>query len=428
MSAEKIITKNFDLPESWTLAVYEKTGGYGALAKVLSMKPEEVIAEVKNSGLRGRGGAGFPCGMKWGFVPQNTGKPVYLCINADESEPGTFKDRPILEKDPHRLIEGAIIASYAIRARTGYLYIRGEFELPLRRIEQAVREAYQKGALGRKILGSDYDLDLFVHRGAGAYICGEETALISSLEGNRGYPRIKPPFPAVQGLFNCPTVVNNVETLAALPFIIKEGAARYRSFGTEKSPGTKLFSVCGPVKKPGVYELAMGTPMRTLIREYCGGMQEGKILKAVIPGGSSVPVLNAAEVEEVNLDYESLQSKGSLLGSGGVIVIDEGTCMVRALMNLARFYSHESCGQCSPCREGTGWAYQILKRMEEGGTPRWEGRSADLDLLLDIGQKMTGATICVLADALAMPIASFIGKFRDEFERHIGSRCVTNPG
>ena len=356
--------------------------------------------------------------MKWGFVPQNTGNPIYLCVNADESEPGTFKDRPILEKDPHRVIEGALIASYAIQAHVAYLYIRGEFDLSHKRITAAIREAYAKGYLGKNILGSGYDLEMHIHRGAGAYICGEETALLSSIEGYRGYPKIKPPFPAVKGLFGCPTVVNNVETLAAVPWILEHGAAAYKQIGTEKSPGTKLFSVCGPVKRPGVYEVPLGMPLRTLLREQCGGMQEGKILKAVIPGGSSVPILTAQEVEEVQLDYESLQSKGSMLGSGGVIVIDEGYCMVKALMNLARFYSHESCGQCSPCREGTGWAYKVRERIEAGG-----GTAADIDLLLDIGKKMTGATICVLADALAMPIASYIGKFRGEFENHVQTRC-----
>lgn len=414
---ERVITKNFDLPESWTVGVYEKTGGYQAARRALQMKPPEVISEVKNSGLRGRGGAGFPCGMKWGFVPQDTGKPIYLCINADESEPGTFKDRAILEKDPHSVIEGAIIAAYAIQAHIAYFYLRGEFDLPLKRVEQALKEATQRGYLGKKAFGL-YDLEIHLHRGAGAYICGEETALLSSIEGERGYPKIKPPFPAVKGLFGCPTVVNNVETLAALPFIIDKGAGAYKKIGTEKSPGTKLFSVCGPVKKPGVYEIPLGTPLRFLLREHCGGMQDGKVLKAVVPGGSSVPVLTAPEVEEVNLDYESLQAKGSLLGSGGVIVIDEGYCMVRALMNLARFYAHESCGQCSPCREGTGWAYQVLQRLERGG-----GKNEDIDLLLDIGKKMTGATICVLADALAMPIASTITKFRSEFENHVGSQC-----
>lgn len=416
---EPVITRNFSLPNSHTIGVYEKTGGYQALKRALKMKPAEVIQEVKESGLRGRGGAGFPTGAKWGFVPQNTGKPIYLCINADESEPGTFKDRAILERDPHRVLEGSIIAAYAIGAHTAYIYIRGEFDLPLKRIEQALKEAYEEGYLGKGILGTKFHLEVVVHRGAGAYICGEETALLESIEGKRGYPRIKPPFPAVVGLFGCPTVVNNVETLAALPYILQKGAEEYRKMGTEKSPGTKLFSICGPVQRPGVYELPLGTPLRTLIREQARGMRKGKVLKGVIPGGSSVPVLTAQEVEGVHLDYESLQANGSLLGSGGVIVIDRDTCMVRALMNLARFYAHESCGQCSPCREGTGWAYKILKRMEEGG-----GTAEDIGLLLDIGKKMMGTTICVLADSLSMPIASYIGKFREEFEGHVGRRCT----
>jgi NADH-quinone oxidoreductase subunit F len=415
---ERVLTKNFDIPESHTLQAYEKTGGYSALKKALGMKPEEVTEEVKNSGLRGRGGAGFPAGMKWSFVPKNTGKAVYLCVNADEGEPGTFKDRAILEKDPHLMIEGTLIASYAIGAKTAYVYVRGEFDLPTRRLEAAVKEAYAKGYAGKNILGTGYDCELFVHRGAGAYICGEETALLNSLEGNRGYPRIKPPFPAVEGLFKCPTVVNNVETLAAVPYIIENGAAGYKRIGTEKSPGTKLFSVSGPVMRPGVYEVEMGYPMRKFLHEDVGWMRPGKVLKAVIPGGSSMPVLTAQEVEEVNLDYESIAAKGSLLGSGGMIVIDEDTCMVWALENLARFYSHESCGQCSPCREGTGWSYKILKRMVHG-----ESKKEDIDLLLDIGQKMAGKTICVLADSLSMPIASYIGKFREEFEAHTRGAC-----
>lgn len=420
---ELVITKNFNLPDSHTLAVYESTGGYQSARKVLAMKPADVIAEVKNSGLRGRGGAGFPAGMKWGFVPTNTGKPTYLCVNADESEPGTFKDRPILEKDPHRVIEGAIITAYAIGSHRSYIYIRGEFDLSRRRMESALKEAYAKGYLGKNIFGLGYDLDLHLHQGAGAYICGEETALLNSLEGNRGYPRIKPPFPAIEGLFGCPTVVNNVETVAAIPYILEKGAAAYKKMGTEKSPGTKLFSVSGPVVKQGIYEVELGLPMRKFINEYCGGMKPGKILKAVIPGGSSMPVLNAQEVEDVNLDYESIQAKGSLLGSGGMIVISEETCMVWALENLARFYSHESCGQCSPCREGTGWAYKILQRMVQG-----ESSAKDIQVLLDIGKNMAGKTICVLADSLSMPIASYIGKFRNEFEMHVQGQCTHCQG
>lgn len=417
-----VLTKNFSVPDAYKIEAFEATGGYQSLRKVLQMKPDQVIEEVKASGLRGRGGAGFPCGMKWGFVPKNTGKPTYLCVNADESEPGTFKDRAILEKDPHRMIEGAAIAAYAIGSHTAYIYIRGEFDLPRRRTEEALAEAYHKGYLGKNILNSGYDLNIYVHRGAGAYICGEETALIESIEGKRGYPRIKPPFPAIHGLFGCPTVVNNVETLSAIPYIIENGAAAYKKMGTEKSPGTKLFSVCGPVLKPGVYEVELGYSLRKFLHQDVGWMRPGKVLKAVIPGGSSVPVLNAQEIEEVNLDYESIQSKGSLLGSGGMIVIDEETCMVRALANLARFYAHESCGQCSPCREGTGWAYKILSRMVAG-----DSRPGDIELLQDIGKKMMGATICVLADSLSMPIASYIGKFREEFEAHVKGACLRCP-
>ncbi|MCC7345528.1 MAG: NADH-quinone oxidoreductase subunit NuoF [Deltaproteobacteria bacterium] len=411
---EKILTKNFGLKDSHTLAVYESTGGYGALKKLFAMQPKDVVEEVKQSGLRGRGGAGFPTGMKWSFVPQDNPKPKYLCVNADESEPGTFKDRYILELDPHRLIEGIIICCFAIRSHTAYIYIRGEFVFPYHRIEAAVREAYAKGYLGKNIQGGGYDLDVFVHRGAGAYICGEETALMESLEGKRGMPRLKPPFPAVVGLFGCPTVINNVETIAALPYILEQGAAGYRKFGTEKSPGTKLFSVSGHVQRPGNYEVPLGYPLKKLIYEDCGGMRDGKALKAVIPGGSSVPVLTAAEAEEVTLDYEALAAKGSMLGSGGVIVMDETVDMVKALTNLAHFYSHESCGQCSPCREGTGWSHKILKRMLAG-----EGRPGDLEQLEKNADHMMGKTICVLADALAMPIQSYLKKFRKEFEAYI---------
>lgn len=415
---ELVLSKNFNLPDSHTIDVYEKTGGYQAIRKTLKMQPKEIIEEVKSSGLRGRGGAGFPAGMKWSFVPVNSGKPTYLCVNADESEPGTFKDRSILEKDPHRMIEGAMITATAIGCHRAYIYMRGEFDLSRRRVLQAIAEAYAKGYLGKRIFGSEYDLDLHLHVGAGAYICGEETALLNSLEGNRGYPRIKPPFPAIEGLFGSPTVVNNVETVAAVPYIIEKGAAAYRKMGTEKSPGTKLFSVSGPVTRPGVYEIEMGYPMRKFIYEDVGGMLPGKTLKAVIPGGSSMPILNAREVEEVTLDYESVASKGSMLGSGGMIVIDQDTCIVWALANLAHFYAHESCGQCSPCREGTGWSSKILHRMVEGKSTK-----EDIELVLDIGRTMAGRTICVLADSLSMPIASHIGKFREEFERHTEGKC-----
>ncbi|MBF0491283.1 MAG: NADH-quinone oxidoreductase subunit NuoF [Deltaproteobacteria bacterium] len=411
---EKILTQNWSLKDSHTLAVYESTGGYQSLSKLFTMKPEEVTEEVKKSGLRGRGGAGFPTGMKWSFIPKDDSKPKYLCINADESEPGTFKDRYILELNPHQLIEGAIGCAYAIGAKTVYCYIRGEFMFPYDRLQQAVDEAYAGGYLGKNIKGSGVDVDFYLHKGAGAYICGEETALLESLEGKRGYPRIKPPFPAVMGLFGCPTVINNVETIAAVPYIVNKGSAAYRQYGTEKSPGTKLFCVSGHVKKPGNYEVPLGYPLKKLIEEDCGGMRNGKALKAVIPGGSSVPVLTAAEAMEVNLDYEALAAKGTMLGSGGVIVMDESVCMVKSLLNLAHFYAHESCGQCSPCREGTGWSYKILKRFHDG-----EGSVKDLDLLLEIADNMAGKTVCVLSDALAMPIVSHINKFRAEFEEHV---------
>jgi NADH-quinone oxidoreductase subunit F len=411
---EKILTKNFAVKNSHTLAVYESTGGYGSLKKLFAMQPTQVVEEVKRSGLRGRGGAGFPTGMKWSFVPQDNPKPKYLCVNADESEPGTFKDRYIMELDPHLMLEGIVICCYAIRAHTAYIYIRGEFVFPLERLEVAVAEALAKGYLGKNILGSGFDLDVHIHRGAGAYICGEETALLESLEGKRGWPRLKPPFPAVVGLFGSPTVINNVETIATLPYILEHGAQAYRKFGTEKSPGTKMFSVSGHVQRPGNYEVPLGYPLKKLIFEDCGGMKDGRALKAVIPGGSSVPILTAAEAEAATLDYEDLAAKGSMLGSGGVIVMDETTCIVKALTNLAHFYSHESCGQCSPCREGTGWAHKILKRILAG-----EGARGDLDLLLKIADNMAGKTICVLADALAMPIQSYLKKFRKEFEAYI---------
>ncbi len=411
---EKILTENWSLKNSHTLKVYESTGGYQSLEKLFKMKPGEVIEEVKKSGLRGRGGAGFSAGMKWGFIPKDSSKPHYLCINADESEPGTFKDRYILELNPHQMIEGSIACAYAIGAKTIYCYIRGEFVFPCQRVEAAVEEAYKAGYLGKNIRGSGVDIDFYIHRGAGAYICGEETALLESLEGKRGYPRIKPPFPAIVGLFACPTVINNVETLAAVPYILQKGAEAYRKYGTEKSPGTKLFSVSGHVKKPGNYELPLGYPLQKLIYEDCGGMSHGMALKAVIPGGSSVAVLTAKEAEEVDLDYESLAAKGTMLGSGGVIVMDESVCMVKSLLNLAHFYAHESCGQCSPCREGTGWSHKILKRFEKG-----EGTLKDLDILLEIADNMMGKTVCVLSDALAVPIQSHIHKFRKEFEEHV---------
>ncbi|EKD41312.1 MAG: hypothetical protein ACD_73C00769G0003 [uncultured bacterium] len=409
-----VLTNRVGIKDSHTLAVYEQTGGYQTIQKLFATEPTALVDEIKNSGLRGRGGAGFSAGLKWSFVPQNTGQPKYLCVNADESEPGTFKDRLLMEEDPHQLIEGIIIACYAIRSNACYIYIRGEFDLSRRRLEVAVKEAYDKGYLGKNIFGKGYELNIYIHRGAGAYICGEETALLNSIEGWKGQPRIKPPFPASKGLFGCPTVVNNVETISALPFILQNGAASYKKWGTEKSPGTKLFSVSGHVVKPGVYEVALGYPLKDLIYKDCGGILNGKKLKAVVPGGSSVPVLTAADIETVNLDYESIAQHGSMLGSGGVIVMDEDVDMVWALQTLSRFYAHESCGQCTPCREGTGWINKILKRvLHEGGT---EG---DLALLNEICDNMVGKTICVLADALAMPVVSYIKKFPEDFKKHL---------
>jgi NADH-quinone oxidoreductase subunit F len=407
-----VLTNRFNVPDSWTLDVYEKSGGYQTAAKAFSMTPEQVVEEVKNSGLRGRGGAGFPAGMKWGFLAKND-KPRYLCVNADESEPGTFKDRYLLELDPHQLIEGIIIACYAIQSHCCYIYIRGEFDLPYRRIRDAVKEAYAKGYLGKDVFGKGYVLDVHVHQGAGAYICGEETALLESLEGKRGNPRVKPPFPAVVGLFGCPTIINNVETISAVPFIVKNGAAAYKKWGTEKSPGTKLFSVSGHVNKPGCYEVPLGYPLKDLIEKECGGVSGTGRLKAVIPGGSSVPILTAEEALDANLDYESLAAKGTMLGSGGVIVMDDSVDMVWALRNLARFYAHESCGQCTPCREGSGWISKILNRAYSEGAA-----AEDLALLEEIAGNMMGKTICVLADALAMPVLSYLKKFPEEFKSY----------
>jgi len=418
---EKILLRNIDVPDSHTLAVYKSRGGYGAWEKVIrGIGPEQLIEEVKASGLRGRGGAGFPTGMKWGFVPKDSPKPKYLVCNADESEPGTFKDRLLIEKDPHAIVEGTLIAAYAIQSHTAFIYIRGELAFGATMLERAVDEATRDGYVGRNVLGSGYDLDVIVHRGAGAYICGEETALLSSLEGGRGWPKVKPPFPATHGLFGCPTVVNNVETLAALPWILDHGPAAYAAIGTEKSKGTKLFSVRGHISQPGVYELEMGYPLVKFLEEDCGGVANGRKLKGVIPGGGSMPVLRSDEIEKVNLDYESVQAAGSLLGSGGVIVMDDTTCMVRAAWNLARFFAHESCGQCSPCREGCHWMEKIFHRIENGA-----GENADLDLILNVSGNIMGNTICPFGDAAAMPAAAFINKYRAEFEEHIAKKRCT---
>jgi len=405
---------------------YREVGGYAAVEKAFKMSPDQVTEEVKKSGLRGRGGAGFPTGMKWGFLAKPEGVPRYLVCNADESEPGTFKDRYLMEFIPHLLIEGLIVSSYAIGSNRTYIYIRGEFAWIVDILNQAIAEAKNNGWLGKNILGTGFDCEIYVHRGAGAYICGEETSLIESLEGKRGYPRIKPPFPAVKGLWDCPTVVNNVETLAAVVPIINIGGEEYAKIGTGKSTGTKLISACGNIKKPGVYEIEMNISVEEFIYsdEYCGGMAKGRRLKACIPGGSSVPILPAnlllktAKGETRMMTYESLADggfqKGSMMGSGGFIVLDEDQCIVRNTLTFARFYRHESCGQCSPCREGTGWMEKILHNIEYG-----KGKMSDIDLLWDIQSKIEGNTICPLGDAAAWPVAAAIRHFRDEFEWHI---------
>ena len=411
---EQVLFKYIGEPEQYRIKTYIKNGGYQALPRVLKeYTPEQVIDVVKKSGLRGRGGAGFPAGMKWGFVPKDASKPKYLCCNADESEPGTCKDRVLMERDPHMVIEGIIIASYAIGAHFAAIYVRGEFVYPGLRMEEAVKEAYAKGYLGKNILGSGFDLDVVVHTGGGAYICGEETALLSSLEGDRGLSRIRPPFPAIKGLYGCPTVVNNVETLANLPHIFNRGVDWYRSHGTEKSPGTKIFSLSGNVERPGNYEVDLGTPLSYVINELGGGMQGGHKLKAIIPGGSSTPLLMPDQID-TRLDFEGMAQAGSMLGSGAIIVIDERACMVWVAMKLINFYAHESCGKCTPCREGTAWLKQIINRIENGS-----GLAGDIDLILDICSNIIGRTICPLGDAAVMPTESIIKHFRVEFEYHI---------
>ena len=426
----KLLLEHANVPGIETYEVYRKHGGYRSVEKALkTMSPQNVVEEVQASGLRGRGGAGFPTGMKWSFLAKPEGVPRYLLCNADESEPGTFKDRYLMEKLPHLLIEGMIVSSYALGANQSYIYIRGEYMFVLEIAEKAIAEAYANGWLGKNILGSGYDLDLAICPGGGAYICGEETALIESLEGKRGNPRIKPPFPAVKGLWGCPTVVNNVESIAAVVPIVNDGGAEYAKIGIGKSTGTKLISACGNINKLGVYEIELGLSVEEFIYsdEWCGGIKNGKRMKALIPGGSSVPILPAnlicktAEGNDRLMTYESLAdggfASGSMLGSGGFIVFDEDQCIVRNTWNFARFYSHESCGQCSPCREGTGWMEKVLRRIEYG-----QGHMRDIDLLADINKKIEGNTICPLGDAAAWPVAAAIRHFREEFEWHI-----TNP-
>ncbi|MEK9962690.1 MAG: NADH-quinone oxidoreductase subunit NuoF [Betaproteobacteria bacterium] len=399
---------------NWRLADYESRGGYQALRKIIEtkMSPEDVIAEVKNSALRGRGGAGFSTGLKWSFMPKAPGQKYVVC-NSDEGEPGTFKDRDLLRYNPHSVIEGMAIAGYAMGASVGYNYIHGEIWEVYERFEEAIREARQQGYLGEKILGSEFAFELHAHHGFGAYICGEETALLESIEGKKGQPRFKPPFPATYGLFGKPTTINNTETFAAVPWIIANGADKFLGLGKPNNGGTKLFSVSGDVEKPGNYEVKLGTPFRELL-EMAGGVRGGLKLKAVIPGGSSMPVLPGDVMLETDMDYDSIAKAGSMLGSGAVIVMDETRCMVNSLLRLSYFYHEESCGQCTPCREGTGWLYRMVKRIEKG-----KGEAADIDALISVSNNIAGRTICALGDAAALPVKSFIHHFRNEFEYHI---------
>lgn len=425
--ALKILTEHIDKPGIETFEVYRKHGGYAAVEKALKkMTPDEVVEEVKKSGVRGRGGAGFPMGMKWSFLAKPEGVPRYLVCNGDESEPGTFKDHYLMKAIPHLLIEGMIVSSYALGANKSFIYVRGELMYVIRILEKAIAEATAAGFLGKNILGTGYDLELVVQPGGGAYICGEETALLESLEGKRGNPRNKPPFPAVKGLYQCPTVVNNVESIANTPWIVNNGGDAYAAIGIGRSTGTKLISASGHIKKPGVYEITLGVPVEEFIYsdEYLGGIRDGHYLKAVVAGGSSVPILPAnlilktANGEDRLMTYESLSdggfATGTMLGSGGFIVMDETTCIVRNTWNFSRFYHHESCGQCSPCREGTGWLEKVLHRIEYG-----HGNERDIDLLVDVAKRIEGNTICPLGDAAAWPVGSAIRHFRDEFEWHV---------
>lgn len=419
------IMGGLDGDRTWRLADYVQRGGYEALRKILTkpMTPDEVVAEVKLSGLRGRGGAGFPTGVKWGFMPKNYNGDKYVVCNSDEGEPGTFKDRDILRYNPHALIEGMIIGGYAMGAKAGYNYIHGEIWSVYERCEEAIEEARAAGYLGTNIMGSGFDFQLYNSHGYGAYICGEETALLESLEGKKGQPRFKPPFPASYGLYGKPTTINNTETFASVPYIIREGGQHFLEIGRPNNGGCKLFSVSGHVERPGNFEIPLGTPFAALL-EMAGGMRDGKKLKAVIPGGSSAPVLPADIIMNTDMDYDSISKAGSMLGSGAVIVMDETVCMVKALERLSYFYHEESCGQCTPCREGTGWLYRVIHRIEHG-----QGRPEDLDLLLNVSDNISGRTICALGDAAAMPVKSFVTHFRSEFEYHIQhKRCLVGSG
>jgi len=421
-----VLSEHWDDPNAWTLQSYRDRDGYRALRKALRMDPDEIIQAVKDAGLRGRGGAGFPTGLKWGFIPQGPGpdgttKPHYLVVNADESEPGTCKDIPLMLATPHTLVEGVIIAAYAIRANTAFIYLRGEVVPVLRRLRAAVDQAYAAGLLGRDILGSGFDLDLIVHAGAGAYICGEETALLDSLEGRRGQPRLRPPFPAVAGLYACPTVVNNVESIASVPAIIANGTDWFRAMGSEKSPGFTLYSLSGHVTRPGQYEAPLGITLRELL-DYAGGVRTGHEVKFWTPGGSSTPLFTAEHLD-VPLDYEAVAAAGSMLGTKALQIFDETTCVVRAVLRWTEFYAHESCGKCTPCREGTYWLVQLLRRIESG-----EGNPADLDTLLDISDSINGKSFCALGDGAASPIMSSLKHFREEYAAHLdGAGCPFDP-
>ncbi len=419
MKLDQVCFRTSHLPQSWTLDAYRQVGGYQVLENVLKNKvrPEEIIEQVKNSALRGRGGAGFPTGLKWSFMPRRLPGDKYIVCNSDEGEPGTCKDRDILRYNPHQLIEGMIIAGYTIGAQTGYNYIRGEFYEPIERFEAALKEAREAGLLGKNILGTGFNFELHTHMGAGAYICGEETALLESLEGKKGQPRYKPPFPAGYGLYGRPTTINNTESLASIPVILQHGADWFHELGTPNNGGSKIFCVSGHVNKPGNYEVPLGTPFADLL-ELAGGVRNGNKLKAVIPGGTSTPVVPGATMMELDMSYDGISKARSMLGAGSVIVMDENTCMVKALQRIAYFYYEESCGQCTPCREGTGWLYRVVKRIEEG-----QGRQEDLDRLVDVAENINGNTICALGDAAAAPVMSFIKHFRDEFQYHIDHGC-----
>ncbi len=416
---DKLISRHFDVPDMHKLAVAEEHGVYTRVRKALEMEPQQIIDEVTASNLRGLGGAGFPAGRKWGFLPKDNPKPRYLVVNADEGEPGTCKDKYVMQYDPHLLLEGIMITCWAIQSHTCFIYIRGEYEKQARILEAAITEAKEAGYLGKNIFGKDFALEIIVHRGAGAYICGEETSLLNSLEGKRGWPRLKPPFPAVEGYLACPTIVNNVETIGYVPWVIELGGEKFAEIGCERNGGMRLYSISGCVNKPGVYELPLGTNLKEMIYEHAGGLPEGRELKGVIPGGSSAPILTPDEID-IPMDFDSLAKAGSMLGSAGIVVFDDSVDMVQALAVIIRFYAHESCGQCTPCREGTGWLRKIIERILDGG-----GRSVDVPNMHRISQNIIGNSICPLGEAAALPVIAFVTKYKDEFEAFIGKKQGT---